>query len=273
MWSNLYLSGTVALVGVGLPIALSFTLQPLLDATPVQAFAAGAALCSTSLGTTFTILSTSGLDKSRLGVILSSAAMLDDVAGLVMVQVISNLGSSATSFSATTVVRPVFVSIAFAVVVPLLCRFVLRPLTKYVLAKMSTKGAIAGHLSIRPAAFVAHTLLLIALVTGSSYAGTSNLFAAYIAGTLVTWWDSLVLSFPKSESQKNVQPHESSSSAPSPVQASREPPVHEAPPTEKTPVHQDLHRSLSGTSIYDQLYAPAVNLILKPFFFVSTLGP
>ena len=30
--------------------------QPLLGATPVQAFAAGAALCSTSLGTTFTVL-------------------------------------------------------------------------------------------------------------------------------------------------------------------------------------------------------------------------
>jgi len=236
----------------------------------VQAFAAGAALCSTSLGTTFTILSTSGLDKSRLGVIMSSAAMLDDVAGLVMVQVISNLGSSAGSFSATTVVRPVFVSIAFAVVVPLLCRFVIQPLTKYSLAKMSSKGAIAGHLSTPPAAFVTHTLLLIALVTGSSYAGTSNLFAAYIAGTIVSWWDSLVTGLLEPKSEKKVQPHKSSPSAPSPGQASKQSPVHETP-TDKTPTLQDSHSALSGSLIYDQFYAPAVGLILKPFFFVGTL--
>ena len=56
------------------------------------------------------------LDFSRRGsgVVLTSAAMLDDVVGLVMVQVMSNLGGSTTSdFGAVTVViRPVFVSVA-----------------------------------------------------------------------------------------------------------------------------------------------------------------
>lgn len=73
-------------------MALSFVLGRLIDATYIQCFAAGAALCSTSLGTTLTVLGTSGLIKSRLGVVLSSAAIMDDVVGLVMVQVISNLG-------------------------------------------------------------------------------------------------------------------------------------------------------------------------------------
>jgi Kef-type K+ transport system membrane component KefB len=123
----------------------------LLGATPVQAFAAGAALCSTSLGTTFTILSTSGLEKSRLGVILSSAAMLDDVAGLVMVQVISNLGGSADSFSAVTVIRPVFVSIAFAVVVPAFCWAVVKPIRRQWQRRTSRRCVVGFvHLSRPP---------------------------------------------------------------------------------------------------------------------------
>lgn len=53
----------------------------LANATPLQAFAAGAALCSTSLGTTFTVMQTSGLSATRMGVVLTSAAMMDDVVG------------------------------------------------------------------------------------------------------------------------------------------------------------------------------------------------
>ena len=55
---------------------------------------------------------------------LSSAAMMDDVVGLVMVQVISNLGESRDSFGAVTVVRPLAVSVGLAIAVPLICRFI-----------------------------------------------------------------------------------------------------------------------------------------------------
>jgi len=55
-------------------MGLSFVLMAPLAATALQAFAAGAALYSTSIGTTFTILSTAGLSKTRLGVVLGSAA-------------------------------------------------------------------------------------------------------------------------------------------------------------------------------------------------------
>ena len=92
---NLWLSIAVALTGITLPIALSFSLKGLMTSTTnLQAFAAGAALCSTSLGTTFNVLAASGLTTTRLGTVLTTAAMLDDVVGLIMVQVISNLGGS-----------------------------------------------------------------------------------------------------------------------------------------------------------------------------------
>ncbi|CAK7233486.1 hypothetical protein SBRCBS47491_008625 [Sporothrix bragantina] len=187
----------VAITGIAAPIGLSFILGPMAGATALQCFSAGAALCSTSLGTMFTVLRASGLTTTRLGVVLSTAAMLDDVVGLVMVQVIANLGGGSgsdtgDSVSAVTIVRPVLVSVAFGVVSVVACMFVLRPIRK-MLAKAAWAQpgtSLGGLLQKRETALVLHTLLLVALVAGASYAGTSNLFAAYIAGAALSWWDS-----------------------------------------------------------------------------------
>jgi hypothetical protein len=274
----------VALIGITLPIGMSYILMGLLGATPVQAFAAGAALCSTSLGTTFTILSTSGLEKSRLGVILSSAAMLDDVAGLVMVQVISNLGQSADSFSAVTVIRPVFVSIAFAVLVPAFCWALVKPITKHVLSQTATaakdKSKILGWVCTPVSAFTAHTLVLLGLVTGSTYAGTSNLFAAYIAGAVINWWDSLVTTTLQNRrsgtiSQKNAHKGKKNLTSSGGLETTTNTsssdgstPATDAPATGLS--ISKTHDKLKGAVIYEHMYAPAMNSILKPFFFVST---
>lgn len=71
----------MALTGILLPIGFSYSLLGLVGATPFQAFAAGAALCSTSLGATFNLITTSGLAGTRTGVVLTSAAMIDDIVG------------------------------------------------------------------------------------------------------------------------------------------------------------------------------------------------
>jgi hypothetical protein len=294
LWSNIGLSSLVALIGITLPIALSYTLLGLLDATPIQAFAAGAALCSTSLGTTFTILGTSGLDKSKLGVILSSAAMLDDVAGLVMVQVIANLGrhsaaaAAATSFSAVTVIRPVFVSIAFAIIVPAFCWAVLKPITIYMFSRATDARGAGDEVSrvwwwwvCTPiAAFGAHTLLLLALVTASTYAGTSNLFAAYIAGAAINWWDALVnttlqqrrtvivAKTDRKTRKTSTLQEPSTRGAAATVSSSINPTSRELAVDQHVPF---VHKELTGAVIYEQLYAPAMTTILKPFFFVCTV--
>lgn len=188
---NLVLSSMVALTGIMLPIGISFVLIEICNATILQAFAAGCALSSTSLGTTFTILKSSGLDNSRLGVVLTSAAMLDDVVGLVLVQVIGNLGNSAErGFTATTVVRPVFVSIAYAILVP-----VLLLLAKVLMAKIdysSLKHGKVMSLATSPRGrFLSHTALLLCALASAAYAGTSVLFAAYLAGLLISSASSL----------------------------------------------------------------------------------
>lgn len=254
--ANLFLSATVAFIGISAPIGLSFALRGLLNITPLQAFAAGAALCSTSLGTTFTVLSTSGLSESRLGVVLTSAAMMDDVVGLVMVQVISNLGG-ASSFDWVTVVRPVGVSIAFATILPLLCVLVVKPLTA-----SATNTCAHGVLSNTFAAFVFNTAVLLALVTGSSYAGTSNLFAAYLAGACTSWWDGVKFKLHGEEQSRavpTVTSHSHSGPQPRPGGA-----------TSTAPEHARQGPSPSrGIETYEKYYGPIVRAFLKPLFFAS----
>lgn len=273
--ANLFLSTAVAITGIGFPMGLSFVLQSLSNATPLQAFAAGAALCSTSLGTTFTILSTSGLSSTRLGTVLSSAAMMDDVVGLVMVEVISNLGQSKDSFSAVTVARPLAVSLGLAVAVPLVCRLVTLPLTGLLngMRESSPGGMVDKVCRGMHTAFIVHTLILLGLVTGATYAGTSNLFAAYLAGASVSWWDSevphvegvvksLVL-FASQQDNSITAATSSDSSAQGQVAGNPE----RAEVATSDIVHDSV--ASTGVEVFYTYYKTALQRILKPFFFAS----
>ncbi|KAI9739313.1 MAG: hypothetical protein M1834_007526 [Cirrosporium novae-zelandiae] len=255
--ANAILSTAVAITGISLPIAFSFSLRALTGATTLQSFAAGAALCSTSLGTTFTILGTTGLTKTRLGTVLSSAAMMDDVVGLIMVQVISNLGQSASALKAVTIIKPIMVSFALVIVLVLVCRFILMPLHTRIpdrILNMVFKQTYS--------AFFVHTSILFGLVSGATFAGTSGLFAAYLAGASISWWDLLVSS--KRDSSTSDQPgvtidegaddRESSHSSSS------------IPPTQQQTA---IQRNSTGISTYETYYSVVVSKILKPFFFVS----
>jgi len=86
-------------------------------------------LCSTSLAITPTVLGTSRLKELRLHVILTSAAMMDDVFGMVVVQDISILTTqSGQTAGAVQVIRAVLISFAFTVVVPFVYRAVAKPI-------------------------------------------------------------------------------------------------------------------------------------------------
>ncbi|APA09971.1 hypothetical protein SS1G_05771 [Sclerotinia sclerotiorum 1980 UF-70] len=270
--ANAFLSAAVALTGIAVPIALSFSLLSLASATPLQAFAAGAALCSTSLGTTFTILNTSGLTTTRLGVVLTSGAMLDDVVGLVMVQVISNLGGG--NFTPITVVRPIVVSIGLGVAVLVTCRFIAKSATLWYnsMAKARKNGLITKIIGSAYAPVLIHTAILLGLVTGATYAGTSNLFAAYLAGASISWWDS--------EVPKALPPATLATSGGEEHSANTEG-EDEAPSTQtspnavnKTTSSSDstsvvVHASTSGVKTFDYFYGSALHRVFKPLFFAS----
>jgi len=258
--ANLSLSLCVALTGIGVPIGLAYVLPALTGATPLQSFAAGAALCSTSLGTTFTMLASSGLSSTRMGVVLTSAAMLDDVVGLVMTQVISSLGSGSSSIGAATIVRPILVSLAFAIVTPLVCAYVVKPLTVFTYASRQSWSSLWTNLaSCKQTVLAVHTMILVGFVTGATYAGTSNLFAAYLAGACISWWDSESSSINTSDSQKVSNPAASQTGDTRPAPESRQ------------PADVRAHVHCSGEHIYHAYYAQVVSHLLKPFFFVWSL--
>ncbi|KAI8309362.1 Cation/H(+) antiporter 17 [Colletotrichum sp. SAR11_59] len=267
--ANLLLSTGVAITGIAVPIGLSFTLRSLVGASPLQAFAAGAALCSTSLGTTFTVLGTSGLATTRLGVVLTSAAMMDDVVGLIMVQVVSNLGGGGGGFDAVTVIRPVFVSLGFAVVVPAACRFIVQPATVWLnVVREKTPGSRVDRLlRQRQTAFVMHTLWLFGLVVGGTFAGTSSLLAAYVAGATVSWWDSEVPHAAALHERGAAEQSETNASqerGKSDVSAGGANAAVPSPATGSAPAAE-----ISGAEIYEHYYHQAVERVLKPFFFAS----
>lgn len=265
--ANIHLSLSVALTGISVPIALSFVLRDLASATPLQAFAAGAALSATSLGTTFTILSTTQLITTRLGTVTTAAAMLDDVVGLVMVQIISNLGGSSpssSSFSAVTVIRPLLVSIGFAIFVFLLCAFCLGPLLR---KAFEAKCKFPSFTRTNQFAFVAHTCVLVGIVSAATYAGTSSLFAAYLAGTIISWSDASITDCVKTRSASTTSQEQASQQVDPLGNSNEQITLPESPPSRET----SLSQIPTGQLIYKKYFQEPVHRILIPLFFVCRL--
>lgn len=247
-------------------MGLSFVLMHLLAATPLQAFAAGAALCSTSIGTTFTILSTTGLSKTRLGVVLGSAAMMDDVMGLVMVQIISNLGSasSSASFDPVIVIRPILVAFGFAVGLILICRFLVAKAVRLIHTKKLYVHFPETMMSMN-FGFVAHICLLVGMVAGATYAGTSGLFAAYLAGASISWLDELLVTISTDPSTEGIELQDNRvQSTESDSQPSTTSQQTEAVVTKKHP---------TGEEVFERLCKEPLKRVLSPLFFVRTLFP
>lgn len=179
--STLLPSLTIAATGIILPLSLSFLLLPLTSATPLQAFSSGAALSSTSLGTTFTILQSCGVVGTRIGTVLTSAAMVDDVVGLVMIAVVKELGGE--RLEAGTVVRPIFASLG------LLAGNVG---IGWGVSKVGLHRVGLGRWSgRRDVAVLMQAGALAGFVAVAGYAGASVLFAAFLAGTSISWWDGI----------------------------------------------------------------------------------
>ena len=184
-----------------------------------------------------------------------------------MVQVISNLGSS-PSLDAVTVIRPVFVSLAFAILLPLACRFIVLPTTKFVASKREENRESAfNKLAERElTALVIHTCILVATVAGATYAGSSALLGAYIAGAMISWWDAEAPHPRVKEATASA-----SVAVPEAVEMTNVPSDAAPQTTIPSTDSQASRSSNSGAHVFDKYYAPSLQRILKPFFFVS--GP
>ncbi|KAJ6591305.1 Cation/H+ exchanger [Mycena vulgaris] len=183
LFDNILLSCTVAISGMVLPVALSMLLLHFgYGYSTLQAFAAGAALSSTSLGTTLTVLKPE-YRSTRTGTVLMAAALLDDIGGLVIAAILallSSYGTSSASIPWYIIVRPILVSFGFAFGVPVLAYISRRIVDRGVLRSKARLLAPEGQLFILVAT-------LSGFVAGAKYAGTSELFGAYLAGAYLAY--------------------------------------------------------------------------------------
>ncbi|KAJ7173063.1 Cation/H+ exchanger [Mycena crocata] len=197
LFDNILLSCCVAISGMVLPVGFSMLLLHFgFGYSPLQSFAAGAALSSTSLGTTLTVLKPE-YRSTRTGTVLMAAALLDDIGGLVIAGVLSRLASYGTATGTIPwyiIVRPILVSFGFAFGVPLFA---------YLSRLCVVDKGVFSPFSSRTQLFVM-VATLSGFVAGAKYAGTSELFGAYLAGAYLAYVFS---------------PHPTnSSSSPAPVQ-------------------------------------------------------
>ncbi|RPB11252.1 hypothetical protein P167DRAFT_554126 [Morchella conica CCBAS932] len=128
--------------------------------------------------------------------------------GLILL-VVAALGTSTSSdsggssISGATIGRPVGASLGLLLFVILACRWLVAPLHRHRHRSLRPgptptptpanppAEAARPALSAANRAFTIHTALLLTLVTTASYAGTSVLLAAFLAGAAITWSDNL----------------------------------------------------------------------------------
>ncbi|KAI5268792.1 CPA2 familytransporter [Aureobasidium subglaciale] len=188
---NFFLSMLAATTGVLFPIGLSYLLLYLgFGYGAVETFIIGAALSTTSLGTTFAVIGGASKDidlsQTRVGTVLVSAAVIDDVSGLVMSSVIHDLGSISGGADVNLgwlIGRPILASILMAALTPLFCKYVFAPLFR---RYIEYHFARYDHFSN----IVLMVVILCAFISIASFAGTSILFGAFLAGSFITYLPS-----------------------------------------------------------------------------------
>ncbi|QRW20819.1 Sodium/hydrogen exchanger family [Rhizoctonia solani] len=226
----------------------------------LESFVVGASLSATSLGTTFAIMSSfrfptphshpqasirdvdstepssaskdqSNLGETRAGTILMGAALLDDIVGLVISSVVSNLGPRDTESRITgwAISRPIVSSAGMLFVTFFLAKHIgprfIRLLCGALPRDLSSSKWAHQFPNVALFLFIA---VVSAYVTIAHYIGSSMLIGAFCAGSLM------------SHCWKLIQAHANSDAI-----------VHWSP-------HTSYHR-----------IAPVQNYVLAPFFFAS----
>jgi Kef-type K+ transport system membrane component KefB len=160
----------VAVVGMLLPFVGGYLVTRAAGFETLTAIFAGAALTATSIGITSRVLSDLGMLKSREGQIILGAAVADDVLGLVVLAVVSQIAATG-SVAAGDALKAAGLSFAFLLV----ALVVGIPLGR-ILVRFVGKARVRGMLVAVAVAFA----LLAAL--GAQTAGSAAIVGAFAAG-------------------------------------------------------------------------------------------
>jgi Kef-type K+ transport system membrane component KefB len=170
-------AAAVAVVGMVLPFLGGYLLTRLAGFTTLTAIFVGAALTATSIGITSRVLSEIKMLASREGQIILGAAVADDILGLVVLAVVSQIAATG-SVEVGQAARAALLSFAFLVVAIV----VGMPLGR-VLLRVVGRAGVRGILVAVSVAFA----LLAAL--GAQMAGSAAIVGAFAAGLVLARTD------------------------------------------------------------------------------------
>ncbi|HKP29891.1 MAG TPA: cation:proton antiporter [Gemmatimonadales bacterium] len=163
----------VGVVGVVVPFASGYFVAIALGLDGVTAVVCGAALTATSIGISARVLSDLGQLETIEGRIVLGAAVLDDVVGLIILSIVSELASGG-AISAVSIGQTTALAIGFLAVALVVGRLVAPGLMR-VVSRLRVDGAI-GSIAL---AFA------FALAALASVAGSALIIGAFAAGLVL----------------------------------------------------------------------------------------
>ena len=159
----------VAVLGVIFPFIAGYVIAMLWDGVFVEAMFVGAALVATSVGITARVLGSMGLLEKETARVILGAAVIDDILGLIILSVVSGIGTGGISFSG--VATTAGLAILFTVVVGLLGSKV-----------MTWLAPSIDRLRVNKPFFNIGIVLCFALSVLSIFFGVAAIIGAFLAG-------------------------------------------------------------------------------------------
>lgn len=165
---------TVAIVGVVLPLVLGYAaMVRLVGLDKIPALVCAAALTATSVGISARVLSDIGLLQSREGQVVLGAAVLDDIAGLIVLSVVTGVVTGG-SWSVAGIVLTTVISVGFVAAAVTAGPFLARPVFSSIKAIRAPGTLVALAL--------AFALVLSALAAN---VGSAMILGAFAAGMVL----------------------------------------------------------------------------------------
>jgi Kef-type K+ transport system membrane component KefB len=160
----------VALAGVLLPFAMGWGICALWGAPRIESIFTGAAMVATSVGITAEVLAARGLLSTRAARIILAAAVVDDVLGLIVLALVSDLARGSVHYLDIAITGAL--AMGFTI-------FVAHFGTRAVRRVMPQ---VQARLSLAESQFALAMTLLFALSLLAVYAGVAAIVGAFLAG-------------------------------------------------------------------------------------------
>jgi Kef-type K+ transport system membrane component KefB len=164
----------VAVLGVIAPFLMGWGILLWWGEPHIEAIFTGAAMVATSVGITAQVLSSRGLIGAKASKIILAAAVIDDVLGLLVLAMVSNLARGEINIAGLCVTA--VVATAFTLIV---ARWGTRAMNRVV-------PRVKARLRVEEAQFTLAMCLLFALSLAAVYAGVAAIVGAFLAGVALS---------------------------------------------------------------------------------------